>query len=363
MADPELIGLLQQGSDVWNRWRQDQPSRKFDLIGAHLERASLNNADLSRTTLSRADLRLADLREVNLSDSRLYKTDLSSADLFRANLSNAQLISAYLNAADLTGVNLRKASLIETDLRGANLNEADLSDADLRGADISGASLKGAILKGAKTHGTIFSNVDLRSTEGLLEIDHQGPSRIELHSVRLPRERSALHFLRGAGVPDEWIDFWRSTMMHPIQYYSCFISYSGKDEALARRLHADLQAQGVRCWFAPEDMKIGDKIRVLIDEAIHLQDKLLLILSAASVTSDWVEHEVEMALAKERKEKSPVLFPIRVDRAILDQEDHGWPALVRHERHIGDFSHWTSPQAYQQAFERLLRDLKAGQSF
>lgn len=33
-------------------------------------------------------------------------------------------------------------------------------------------------------------------------------------------------------------------------------------------------------------MKTGDKIRPRIDEAIHLQDKLLLILSAASVASD-----------------------------------------------------------------------------
>lgn len=28
-------------------------------------------------------------------------------------------------------------------------------------------------------------------------------------------------------------------------------------------------------------------------------------------------------------------------------------------RHIGDFTRWTDTQQYQQAFERLLRDLKA----
>ncbi|HEU5375784.1 MAG TPA: TIR domain-containing protein [Ktedonobacteraceae bacterium] len=54
---------------------------------------------------------------------------------------------------------------------------------------------------------------------------------------------------------------------------------------LARRLHADLQAEGVRCWFAPEDMKIGNRIRQRIDEAIHLQDKLLLLLSVHSLAS------------------------------------------------------------------------------
>jgi hypothetical protein len=174
----------------------------------------------------------------------------------------------------------------------------------------------------------------------------------------LPQDGSALHFLRGCGVPDEWIDFYRSTMMHPIQYYSVFISYSSKDEQLARRLHADLQDKGVRCWFAPHDLPIGAKTRPEVDKAIYLQEKLLLILSAASVASDWVEHEVETALKKERKEKRTVLFPIRIDRAILDQPAYGWPELVRNERNIGDFTHWTDPQAYQQAFERLVHDLK-----
>ena len=37
--------------------------------------------------------------------------------------------------------------------------------------------------------------------------------------------------------------------------------YSSQDQAFAERLHADLQSKGVHCWFAPEDMKIGDKIR------------------------------------------------------------------------------------------------------
>ncbi len=157
---------------------------------------------------------------------------------------------------------------------------------------------------------------------------------------------------------NEWIDDYRARMMHPIQYHSCFISYSHRDESLARRLHADLQDKGVRCWFAPHDMHIGDKIRPRIDEAIHLQDKLLLILSESSVTSDWVEHEVETALARERREKRTILFPIRIDNAILERPYTGWAATVQNERHIGDFTGWKDHDHYQKAFEQLIRDLK-----
>lgn len=150
----------------------------------------------------------------------------------------------------------------------------------------------------------------------------------------------------------------RSGTMQPVLYHSCFISYSSKDEALARQLHGDLQARGVRCWFAPEDMKIGDKIRPRIDEAIHLQDKLLLLLSEHAIASAWVEDEIESALEKEARQQREVLFPIRLDDSVM-QTPQAWAATLRRTRHIGDFTQWTDSKAYQWALDRLLRDLKA----
>jgi len=139
---------------------------------------------------------------------------------------------------------------------------------------------------------------------------------------------------------------------------SCFISYSSKDQTFAERLYKDLQDARVRCWFAPENMKIGAKIRPTLDESIRGQDKLLLILSKHSIASQWVEQEVETALARERKEGRIILLPIRVDNAVMEIQS-GWPALIRNTRHIGDFCHWENDNAYQKAFDRLLRDLKA----
>ncbi|HME00634.1 MAG TPA: toll/interleukin-1 receptor domain-containing protein, partial [Terriglobia bacterium] len=107
----------------------------------------------------------------------------------------------------------------------------------------------------------------------------------------------------------------KSLAGNPIEFYSCFISYSsrsGQDDEFARRLHADLQQNGVRCWFAPEDLKIGEKFRTRIDESIRVYDKLMVILTEHSILSPWVEEEVEAALEKERKQSGKlVLFPIR----------------------------------------------------
>jgi TIR domain len=114
----------------------------------------------------------------------------------------------------------------------------------------------------------------------------------------------------------------------------------------------------VRCWFAPEDLKIGERFRPKIDEAIRSHDKLLIVLSKRSVASPWVETEVESAFEREQKEGRTVLFPIRLDNSVMET-DEAWAANMRRTRHIGDFSEWKNHDSYQKGFARLLRDLKA----
>jgi hypothetical protein len=127
---------------------------------------------------------------------------------------------------------------------------------------------------------------------------------------------------------------------------------------MAQRLHNDLQSNGVRCWFAPHDLPIGERIRVGVDNAIRFNDKLLLILSENSVASDWVEHEVEAAMEKEREQGQLVLFPVRIDQSVMEVPS-GWAAHIRRTRNIGDFRGWKNHDTYREVFQRLLRDLKS----
>jgi TIR domain len=71
----------------------------------------------------------------------------------------------------------------------------------------------------------------------------------------------------------------------PFEFNSCFLCYSSRDQAFAERLHADLQNQGVRCWFAAHDIVPGRKLHEQINDAIRLHDHLVLILSEASMAS------------------------------------------------------------------------------
>ena len=346
MANEEHVAKLNEGVIAWNTWRAQNRDIRLDLRGANLHEANLREADLGgvdlrRAQLDRANLSWADLGWANLGGAILKKANLSGADLREADLRGADLRRAQLDRANLVGANLVRANLV-----GANLVGAQLDRADLVGADLTYARL----------YETIFANVNLTNAKGLDSCHHGGPSSIDYRTL----ERSGqlpLSFLRGCGLPNTFIDYLPSLLNQPIQFYSCFISYATKDKAFAQRLHADLQDKGVRCWFAPEDMKIGDKIRTRIDEVIRIHDKLLLVLSQNSVASVWVEKEVETAFHKEIERKELVLFPIRLDTAVMESKT-GWAADIRRSRHIGDFCRWKSHDEYQKGLERLLRDLK-----
>jgi hypothetical protein len=140
------------------------------------------------------------------------------------------------------------------------------------------------------------------------------------------------------------------------EFYSCFVSYSTRDQVFCDRLYVNLQEHRVRCWYAPKDLKTGDRFRQEIEDAISLHDKLLVILSEHSVNSDWVQEEVESCFERERRQERNILFPIRIDNAILDT-NRAWVAAIRRQRQIGDFTGWKDPTTFRDSFNKLLRDL------
>ncbi|HZO75776.1 MAG TPA: toll/interleukin-1 receptor domain-containing protein [Ktedonobacteraceae bacterium] len=390
MADQHQLALLRYQPGAWSTWRKQHPEigpdlREADLRGAdlsetNLSRVDFEGADLSETNLTSSDLRGAVLRHANLGnatlqDARLNETILDGillrganlwgadfsgqhwVNLNGADLSKTILMEANLSRANLGGTNLREANLAYSNLNSAYLSRANLQGANLQGANLSGADLTEADLSEAKVGRTIFGDIDLRLAKGLETMIHENPSFLSTSTLERSEGDLPEVFLRGVGLSDTFISYARSLVQFPIQYSTCFISYSSKDKMLAHRLHNDLQAHGVRCWFAPEDMKIGNKIRDHIDQAIQIHDRSLLLLSEHSIASTWVEHEVEAVLEKEDRQKREILFPVRLDEAIM-HTSKAWAATLRRTRHIGDFTRWKDHDAYQQTFERLLRDLK-----
>jgi hypothetical protein len=327
VANTEHVHLLKQGVEVWNRWMEDHGDTEPDL-------------------------------------------------------SQMNLKGENLSCANFTGVDLSGAILTL-----ANLDGVDFTLADLRGADFKVTSLNKVIFNGTLLgNTTVFVDVDLSNAIGLDNVMHFGPSSIGIDTIKKSRGKIPLVFLRGCGLSDweiEQIKLYRSELSNEaindvlyrvydlragksIKFHRCFISYSQQDEGFAQKLYNDLQNCGVRCWFAPEDMKGGRKLNEQIVDAIDLQDKLLLILSETSTKSDWVAYEIKKARVREKREDRQILFPMRLVE---------WEAIKNWEKFdadtvtdlaaeirsyfIPDFSNWKDNDSYKKAFDRLLKDLKA----
>jgi len=370
MANEEHLAILKKGVEAWNEWRARFPKIRCDLKEGNFDGQDLSGIDLAHAWLQnssfwRADLSGACVRSAHFEDSNLRSINLNGADA-----SFGVFSMADLREATLVGARLVEATFYRANLERARLERASLMSSNLRGTNLTGASLQGAYFGAAVMGDTTWADVDLSVAEGLQVAWHSEPSTVGIDTVVKSKGKIPELFLRGAGVPEPFIVQMKALIgaMEPIQFYSCFISYSSKDGEFAERLHADLQSKGVRCWFAPEDLKIGDRIRPRIDEAIRVHDKLLLVLTESSVKSAWVEKEVETAFEKERisggrleaggTKGRTVLFPIRLDDAVMDAEE-AWAADIRRTRHIGDFRGWKEHDKYKKAFERLMRDLKS----
>ncbi len=234
MANPEHLKILKQGVAVWNRWREDNPE-----IEADLQHAGLEGADLEGVSL----------KGVNLGFARLITADLSYAHFSNAHLDYANLVGTILEGARLDG-----ASLIEANVANARFEDA---------------SLVGTKLENARFGWTAMVGIDLSQSDGLETVFHVAPSGIATSTLELTAEGLAKDasrqgeieaFYRGAGVTEHLIEYYRSRIGQPIEFYSCFISYSHKDKLFAHRLYDQLQVRGMRCWLDEHDMKPGDRI-------------------------------------------------------------------------------------------------------
>jgi hypothetical protein len=348
MANEEHLAILRQGVEAWNAWRAANPGVVPDLRIADLSEARLRGMNFYGANLRMSRLIWADLRETDFQYANLGRCDLREADLHKANLRKADLHGAHFT--------------------GTHLREAELSDADLSKADFNGTDLRGANLTRALVAFTIFGNLDLREVLGLESILHDGPSTLGADTFIKSRGKIPEVFLRGCGVPESFIDYLPSLIgaMEPIQFYSCFISYSTKDEEFAKRLHSKMRDNNIRVWFANEDLKGGHKLHEQIDEAIRVYDKLILVLSPQSINSKWVRDEVRRTRKAELTGGRRKFFPITLmdykkltDWECIDPETGTDLAAEIREYYIPDFRLWKNHNAFEAAFAKLLEGLKA----
>lgn len=159
-------------------------------------------------------------------------------------------------------------------------------------------------------------------------------------------------------VPKTLPDFCEGDTSSNHEYYSCFISYSERDAEFVDKLYADLHQRGVDCWCSRSNIQSGQQIYQQIKARISQYEKVVVVLSESSMSSDWVKIEITLALDQGK------LHPIK----LVDQKKFEHWEFFDHDlvTDIGrkirsffmpDFSSWRNEEEYAITLERLLRDL------
>ena len=102
-----------------------------------------------------------------------------------------------------------------------------------------------------------------------------------------------------------------------------FISHSSKDQPSAEAVLRALEAQHIRCWYAPRDLPAGSNYMGTINRAIQTSELFLIVLSGSANQS--IEMKKETSLAN--RGQLPII-PFRIDETTLD-DDWAYEISVR----------------------------------
>ncbi|MBI3941525.1 MAG: toll/interleukin-1 receptor domain-containing protein [Chloroflexi bacterium] len=332
MANREHIAILRKGVEVWNKWREDHPDIKPDLSGESLKGVNPQDGSLAEAFLNGWVLDVKFVREAYLRGFEISEGEPGKVYLTEGYFGEGGVINPDLGGANLRGVNLG-------------------------GAYLSGIDLQGADFENARIGWTTFGDIDLSQVKNLDKVIHTGPSTIGIDTIYKSNGKIPEVFLRGVGADDTFIEFIRSQVN--IKYYRCFISHSSKDKSFCERFYADLQKNGVRAWYFPEDAKWGETVWGEIDRTINDTDKLVVVCSKDSLQSGPVLREVDRALNREDREGKNVLLPILLDDYLFESWQHSRKADILRNV-VGDFRGWHQTYTkYDKAFKKLLEALKA----
>ncbi|HMK16621.1 MAG TPA: toll/interleukin-1 receptor domain-containing protein [Chitinophagaceae bacterium] len=94
---------------------------------------------------------------------------------------------------------------------------------------------------------------------------------------------------------------------------SLFISYSHTNREFVDKLATHLIYKKINVWLDRWELNVGDSITERVQTAISEASNLLVVLSKASVESNWCKREINAGLILELEKKNVVVMPVLIE--------------------------------------------------
>lgn len=125
-----------------------------------------------------------------------------------------------------------------------------------------------------------------------------------------------------------------------------FLSHSSADADLARRLALDLESANVDVWLDQWELGVGEEIEQSIEQGVDESEFVIVLLTRASVASEWVDREWRRKVHDEAQSERLAVVPVRGEPCEI-------PDFLAQRSHAD-----VSGGSYPLGFKRLLEILR-----
>ncbi len=122
-----------------------------------------------------------------------------------------------------------------------------------------------------------------------------------------------------------------------------FVSYSRKDTEVVRAVASELTKRNIAIWMDSTSLNVGENWADTIFRSLEQAAGLIIFLSAASLESPWVLHELQAALKRQAR-----IFPVLLEQVKL-------PVGLANIQYVD----LRDPENFQQSIDRLAYALQA----
>ncbi len=130
-------------------------------------------------------------------------------------------------------------------------------------------------------------------------------------------------------------------------HWDVFVSYASEDKDVVSPLVAALRERGLTVWYAPKELRIGDRLLKKIDEGLARSSFGIVVLSHDFFDKKWTQLELDGLIALEGRRSGRIL-PVR--HGVTDEDVKGFSPILA-GRVAGRIEEGTEPLAQRLADE------------